>query len=53
MFDQSPSHIVPEKSVKQRLVVNKGEEECYRSSMGAALRSHLTWTDIKSFISIH
>ena len=52
MSDQSPSRIVLEKSVKQLLVINKGEEECYCSSMGAALQSHLKWKDIKSFISI-
>ena len=36
---KSPSHMVPEKSDKLWLVINKGEEECSRSSMGAALKS--------------
>jgi len=35
----SPSHMVPEKSDKLWLVINQGEEECTRSSMGAALKS--------------
>ena len=39
MSEQSPSHVVPEKSVKQRLVIKKEEEECYHSSMGAALET--------------
>ena len=35
--------MVPEKSVKLWLVINKGEEECSRSNMGATLRSCLAW----------
>ena len=35
--------MVPEKSVNLWLVINKGEEECSRSSMGATLRSCLAW----------
>ena len=35
---KTPSHMV-----NPWLVINKGEEECYRSSMGAALKFYLTW----------
>ena len=37
--------------VNSWLVINKGEEECYRSSMGAALKFCLTWVVVHCLLS--